>query len=171
MLTFVDVTPVARAEERLRESEARLRTIVEGIPQLVWRSDEGGRWTWSSPQWTAFTGQAAAAAVEHGWLEKVHPDDRRHVLETWSKAAGTGTLELHHRVWCQADDGWRSMHTRAVPVYDDEAGEWLGTSTDVNEIPPAAAEAEDPAGRAAAPGSQHARGDQVAGAPDGHAKP
>jgi two-component system CheB/CheR fusion protein len=30
--------------------------MVEGMPQLVWRAIDHGQWTWSSPQWTAYTG-------------------------------------------------------------------------------------------------------------------
>lgn len=136
VLTLMDVTPVVRAEERLRESEARLRTVVEGIPQLVWRSGDRGQWTWSSPQWTHFTGQPAAAAAGLGWLEQVHPNDRPRVLEAWDSADRTGALELEHRLWRTADQDYRIVHTRGLPVRGEngETAEWLGTSTDVHEL-------------------------------------
>lgn len=46
-----DVTVRHRAQGAWQESEERLRVLVEGVPQLVWRAETGGRWTWSSPQW------------------------------------------------------------------------------------------------------------------------
>jgi two-component system CheB/CheR fusion protein len=136
VITFLDVTPLIRAEERLRESEARLRGVVEGIPQLVWRSADRGHWIWSSPQWTSFTGQPASVAAGMGWLEKVHPEDRQRVVDAWDGAAKSVSLEVDHRLWCEADQGYRNVHMRAAPVYDDHGGiiEWLGTSTDVNEL-------------------------------------
>ncbi len=44
-----DVTEAKRAEEALRRSELRFRTLSEGIPQLVWRAVDYGAWSWTSP--------------------------------------------------------------------------------------------------------------------------
>jgi PAS domain S-box-containing protein len=52
----------------LHEAELRFRSLLEGIPQLVWRAVDGGHWTWASPQWTEFTGQAEADSHSLGWL-------------------------------------------------------------------------------------------------------
>ncbi|HWK65050.1 MAG TPA: CheR family methyltransferase [Rhizobiaceae bacterium] len=136
VLTFLDVTQVVRAEERVRESEARLRSVVEGIPQLVWRANDAGKWLWSSPQWTDFTGQSEAAARDLGWLETLHPEDRSRVLQAWSAASERGTLEVEHRLWNQRENHFRNVHMRARPVLhgSGEAMEWLGTVTDVHEI-------------------------------------
>jgi two-component system, chemotaxis family, CheB/CheR fusion protein len=136
VLTFLDVTPIVRAEERLRESEARLRSVVEGLPQLVWRAVDGGRWSWSSPQWTSFTGQAESAAAGRGWLEPVHPDDRERVMATWDDASESGVLDVDHRLWNQAERGYRNVHMRAIPVTDGAGNplEWFGTMTDVHEM-------------------------------------
>ncbi len=136
VLTFLDVTPLMRAEERLREGEARLRSVVEKIPQLVWRANDRGKWIWASPQWTAFTGQAAAAATGHGWLELVHPADRERVMAAWENALDTGGIELDHRLWHAPDNDYRNVHTRAVAVENDAGDmvEWLGTSTDIHEL-------------------------------------
>ena len=49
-----DVTEERRVEAALRESEARLQTLIEGIPQLVWRSCGKGLLMWASPQWLDF---------------------------------------------------------------------------------------------------------------------
>jgi two-component system CheB/CheR fusion protein len=136
VLTFLDVTPLMCAEEKLRNSELRLRTIVEGMPQLVWRSVDMGSWVWSSPQWSEFTGQDAAAAAGSGWLSAVHPDDRAKVLEAWTNAPKRGGLDVDHRLYHQRDDSYRSVRTRSVPVRLDSGAifEWLGTSTDVHEL-------------------------------------
>jgi two-component system CheB/CheR fusion protein len=71
-----DTTERRRADERLRESEQRLRSLMEGVPQLVWRADRPGHWSWSSPQWTAYTGLSAEESRGPGWLEALHPEDR-----------------------------------------------------------------------------------------------
>ncbi|MDQ2703995.1 MAG: PAS domain-containing protein [Pseudomonadota bacterium] len=136
VVTFLDVTQLSRAEERLRESEARLRAIVEGIPQLVWRAMDGGHWTWVSPQWTQFTGQAAEDARNLGWLEVVAPEDRGRVLDAWKKAERTGVLSIEHKLWNVREGSYRAVHLKAAPVKRDERAplEWFGTATDVDEL-------------------------------------
>jgi len=136
VLTFLDVTPLSRTEERLRESESRLRSLVEGMPQLVWRARQDGNWTWSSPQWTTFTGQAASAAVDMGWLQAIHPDDRAAVSTAWSAAIVKGALSVDHRLWNAAEGDFRNVHTRAMPLRTDTGTivEWVGTSTDVHDL-------------------------------------
>src|SRR5262249_41046518 len=118
VLTFLDVTPIVRAEERLGESESRLRSVVEGIPQLVWRASDGGEWSWSSPQWTSFTGQGESAAIGRGWLEPIHRDDRERVLRAWAIAEESGNFEVDHRLWNKGEGAYRNVHMRATPVKD-----------------------------------------------------
>lgn len=120
----------------LRETELRLKTLVQGIPQLVWRATEPGEWTWASPQWESFTGQPQAESQGWGWLDALHPDDRGRAREAWMQALEKQGFEVDFRL-CHAGQGeYRWFQTRATPVRS-EAGtiiEWLGTSTDVDEL-------------------------------------
>ena len=136
VVTFLDVTRLSRAEERLRESEARLRAIVEGIPQLVWRASDGGLRTWSSPQWTDFTGQSADDALNYGWLNMIAPEDRERVQSAWKDAQLTGQLSIEHKLWNVKEGAYKAVHLRATPVWGDsnKPTEWFGTDTDVHEL-------------------------------------
>ncbi|OOW87279.1 methyltransferase [Xanthomonas campestris pv. vitiswoodrowii] len=136
VLTFMDVTPLTRAERALRSSEQRLRTLMEGIPQLVWRSLDGGRWTWSSPQWSSYTGQSDAESLELGWLQAVHPDDREPTMNAWLGSASSGGLDIEHRLFNAAEQGYRWFHTRSAPVRDERGQvlEWLGTCTESDNL-------------------------------------
>lgn len=136
VLTFLDVTALVAAEERLRDRESLLRSVVEGIPQLVWRAVGEGNWTWCSPQWTNFTGQTEAAALRRGWLEAVHPDDRSRVLNAWQAAESNGVLEVEHRLLCAENLEYRTVHQKARPVINDQGKvvEWFGTATDIHEM-------------------------------------
>lgn len=132
----IDITDQLRADMSLRESEARQRALIEGVPQLVWRAIADGRWTWASPQWTAYTGQPEPESHGFGWLEPIHPDDRKNALDAWSQAALSGRLDVDYRLRNAAEgrDCW--FQTRAVPVRDAKGAivEWLGTSTDVHDL-------------------------------------
>lgn len=133
---FTNITERRRVEERLKASEERLHLLIEGIPQLVWRSADKGDWRWSSSQWQSFTGQSLEASLGSGWLDAVHPDDHDAVLRAWDTAASLGAIDVEFRVRRGVDGVYIWHHTRAVPVRaEDEAlCEWLGTTTDVQQL-------------------------------------
>lgn len=132
----VDIHESKLAQQALEKTELRLQSLIDGVPQLVWRAVDGGRWTWASPQWTSYTGQAEPDSHDHGWLEPVHPDDRARVLAVWEGAIERGEFHVDYRLCYQAESRYRWFQTRATPVRD-QAGqitEWLGTSTDVDDL-------------------------------------
>ncbi|GGE90381.1 hypothetical protein GCM10011404_24150 [Sphingomonas prati] len=125
----------ARAEAALGESEDRQRALIEGVPQFVWRAGDPGQWTWCSPQWTRFTGQAEQDSRGWGWLEPLHPDDRGRAREAWAHAIERGILEVDYRI-CEQQGVYRWFQTRATPIRDASGTitEWLGTSTDIDDL-------------------------------------
>ena len=131
-----DTTSRRETDEALRASESRQRALIEGIPQLVWRSVHEGRWTWASPQWLSYTGQTQEECAGLGWLDAVHPDDRKAALDAWERAGLEGVLDVEYRVRRASDGVWLWHHTRSLPVRDasGRAVEWLGTSTDIDAI-------------------------------------
>ena len=131
-----DITDLKAIEVALTHSEDRLRTLVEGVPQLVWRAIDGGDWTWVNPQWAAYTGQAELDSHHRGWLKAIHPEDRARVAAAWDGALSTGGLELEYRIRRASDGAYRWFQTRATPLRDaaGEILEWLGTSTDIDDL-------------------------------------
>ena len=71
-----------------------------------------------------------------GWLDPVHPEDRNAALMNWSKAVETGGFEVEYRIRHAGTNAYRWFHTRATPVRDTRGViiEWLGTSTDVEDL-------------------------------------
>ena len=126
----------------LQETVVHFRTLVEGIPQLVWRSCDRGQWTWASPQWLAYTGQTQAETHGLGWVGAVHVEDRPAVLRAWEKARTHGQVLAEFRLLRASDGAWRWHQTRSMPVRGaPEPGwpegrilEWLGTTTDIEDF-------------------------------------
>jgi len=115
------------------QTEQQLRTLVEGVPNLVWRSCDRGLWTWSSPQWLAYTGQTQEGSHGRDWLNAVHPADRKRTILAWEAAVSNGELDVEFRVHRASDSAWVWHRTMSRPARD-EAGriiDWLGSTTEI----------------------------------------
>ncbi|MBS0418615.1 MAG: PAS domain-containing protein [Proteobacteria bacterium] len=125
-----------QAQLKLRDIEMHQRALIEGLPQLIWRADSRGHWTWSSPQWTRYTGLSLDDSLSEGWLDAVHPDDRPRARTAWGNAVSQGVFDVEYRIGPAATGPYRWFQTRAAPIRNVENGviEWLGTSTDVDEL-------------------------------------
>jgi PAS domain S-box-containing protein len=131
-----DIHEQRMAMEALKRSELRFKTLIEGMPPLVWRAVDTGTWTWASPQWQAFTGLSAEASFALGWLDALHEDDRQAARDAWERAQETGALEFEARIFSVASGSYRHFHTRAAPVRDEHRRviEWLGASSDIHDL-------------------------------------
>lgn len=75
--THLTLSQVRRqAADKLRESEARFRTMAENAPVMIWVTDSAGRCTYLNRRWHEFTGTAPGLGTGFGWLDSIHPGDR-----------------------------------------------------------------------------------------------
>ena len=131
-----DTDDMRRLQTRLSDAERQLRVLVEGVPQLLWRSCDQGNWTWASPQWLAFTGQTQEETHGRGWLNAVMPEDRAALLCAWTEAQPSGLLDIEFRVYHASADIYVWHRTCSSPVYDDTGKiiEWLGTTSNIQSL-------------------------------------
>ncbi len=80
------------AEEEIRRSEERYRSLVQGGAQVVWVAAPDGAMKEDSPEWRWITGQSTEDYLGHGWLAAVHPDDRERVERDWRECVRTGKV-------------------------------------------------------------------------------
>ena len=131
-----DLTERETAQQALKASEERFRTLTTSIPQLVFTSLATGARSWASPQWTTYTGLSESDSREFGWLAAIHPDDRERTLRTWREASLKDTYLIEHRIRGGVDLHYRWHLTRATPLPGAHASgrEWVGASTDIHEL-------------------------------------
>ena len=134
-LFYRDITSRKQAEEDLRRSEQRYRSLIEATAEIVWTNTPEGEMRGPQPGWGGFTGQAEHEYQGYGWAQAVHPEDAQPTVAAWNQAvADRRSFLFEHRVR-RYDGVYRTFAIRAVAVLEEDGTvrEWVGVHTDVTE--------------------------------------
>ncbi|AXA92105.1 PAS domain-containing protein [Massilia sp. YMA4] len=119
---------------KLRESEAKFRTIADAMPQMVWSTLPDGYHDYYNQQWYDYTGVPDGSTDGAAWNDVFHPDDQARAWQAWRHSLATGdTYEIQYRLRHRSGE-YRWVLGRALPIRD-EAGRivrWMGTCTDIH---------------------------------------
>jgi diguanylate cyclase (GGDEF)-like protein/PAS domain S-box-containing protein len=122
----------ARSAEQ-QEDEARTlwRTIAGCAPIGLFRADASGQCTWMNERYLQLTGLTVEQARGEGWLQALHPGDRRHALELWRRATAAQD-EFSFAVRYVRPDGSivRVMVAARALSGSRRAGGWVGVLED-----------------------------------------
>ena len=111
--------PGPEAEEEIRRSEERYRSLVQGGAQVVWVAGPDGTMKEDSPEWRWITGQSAEDYIGRGWLDSIHPEDRERVERDWHECVRTGKVfDDRYRIRTKSGS-YRHYDVRAVPIERD----------------------------------------------------
>lgn len=128
------------AEERehaaraVRDANARYQCLATSTAHILWTTTPQGE-AQDMLGWRRFTGQTIDEVQRDGWLNAVHPDDRRRTLQTRNNAL---ECRSSHQIECRIrrnDGSYRHAILRGVPVPSDDGliREWIFTCSDVHE--------------------------------------
>ena len=95
-----DIAERHEAEDRLRASENRYRSLVDASMAIVWTADAAGGFTPPQESWEASTGQDASRYAGWGWCAAVHPEDRERVQAAVARRAGQPAAGRHRERGC-----------------------------------------------------------------------
>jgi PAS domain S-box-containing protein len=133
-----DVTGARLAEKSLQESDAQFRVVTQNITDAFWiRSPDMREVRYVSPAFERIWGRPATYlyANPHLWASFIVPEDREHVLRTFSALTGDArNLDLEYRI-TRPDGEIRWVRVRGFQVRDaqDKLVCHTGIVTDVTE--------------------------------------
>lgn len=124
------------AENALRESEERFRSIANATPVMIWLSGLDTLCYWFNAGWLAFTGRTLAQEQGNGWAEGVHPDDLQRCVDVYLRNfERCQPFQMEYRLKHHSGE-YRWIHDSGTPRFD-AAGEFLGyigSCVDAHEI-------------------------------------
>lgn len=133
LTVIADITERKRAEDALRESEARFRNMADHAPVMIWVAGKDGKCTYLNQSWYAFTGQTPELGLGNGWMEAIHPEDRATAEEVFYQAYERRTpFCIEYRLRRKDGEyGW--VMDSAVPRFGPQS-EFLGYIGSVIDI-------------------------------------
>src|SRR5438034_929782 len=130
-----DITLRKQAEDALRESEERFRTVANAAPVMIWMSGTDKACTFFNKGWLGFTGRKLEQELGNGWADGVHREDfdRCHkVYESCFDARQPFTMEYRLR---RHDGEYRWILDTGTPRFADDGAflGYIGSCIDITE--------------------------------------
>ena len=130
-----DVTERKIAEEELRESEARFRTVANAAPVMIWMSGPDKLCTFFNKGWLDFTGRSPEQELGNGWAEGVHREDIDRCLDVYQNsfnARESFTMEYRLR---RSDGEYRWLLDSGTPRFASDGAflGYIGSCIDITE--------------------------------------
>jgi PAS domain S-box-containing protein len=119
----------------IKDSENRLRTIIDTIPALAWSARPDGSAEFFNRRWLDYAGLSAEEASDWGWTVALHPEDRDRLMDYWRHLLASGEAGESEARLRRFDGEYRWFLFRAGPLRNDSGKivQWCGTNTDVEE--------------------------------------
>ncbi|HJS26952.1 MAG TPA: PAS domain-containing protein, partial [Actinomycetota bacterium] len=132
-----------RSERRLRETEARFRSIVETTPAITYQKhltkgyDVEGSVLYVSPQVERILGYSPDdwAAIPEFWSQLLHPDDRERVIRESERSTRTREPYRQEYRMIAADGRIVWFRDESVLIHDEEGQPvvWQGVMVDITQ--------------------------------------
>ncbi|MGD8500788.1 MAG: PAS domain S-box protein, partial [Phycisphaerales bacterium] len=132
-----DITDRKKAKKALQDNEARYRSLVANIPDVVWTSDEKGNTTFISANVEGIYGYSPEEVYSQSdnlWFGRIHPDDIEGVKESFKAVFESGgQLDLEYRVK-RKDGEWIWIRDRSIGAYEKDGVKYAdGVFSDITE--------------------------------------
>jgi PAS domain S-box-containing protein len=131
----MDITERKQAEEYLRESEVRFRTLADTAPVMVWMTGTDKLCCFFNKPWLDFTGRTMEQELGTGWTVSVHPDDLQHIFDVYVPAfEARRPFSIEYRLK-RAEGEYRWVLESGVARYTPQGtfSGYIGSCIDITE--------------------------------------
>ena len=116
------------------EGDESCRTIINAVPHLIWRCSPDGHADFVSDRFLQETGRKREDVLGWKWVDGIHPDDQKRVIEEWSRCrAAEIAVRIDFRFLI--DGRYRWIRSKGNPYFDEtgKLTKYYGTWSDVHE--------------------------------------
>jgi PAS domain S-box-containing protein len=140
-----DVTERQQAEEALRASELRFRTLTAHAPVGIFTADPEGNLLFVNECWCEMAGLSPAEARGQGWARALHRDDRERIVRDWHAAIEGGRSFAAEYRFCTPQGKVTWLQGQAIGLRNDagQVSGYIGTLTDITQRKEAAEALQD----------------------------
>ena len=122
------------SEEHARESEARYRSVVNHVKEVIFQTDTVGLWTFLNSAWTELMDFSLEESLGTQFLDYVHTDDRSQNLALFDSLIHQQQAHCYYEVRYVTQAGeTRWIEAYARPTLDAD-GKLIGTSGTLSDI-------------------------------------
>jgi diguanylate cyclase (GGDEF)-like protein/PAS domain S-box-containing protein len=133
MAAITDITSRREAEDALRQSEERYRTVLDDVREVVFSTDADGRWSYLSRAWEPTSGRTVEESIGRPSWSEVHEEDRPRILAAMQALRGAGRPFRSTLRYVHPGGGVRWVEIRSRPVRD-AAGRIVGAQGTLNDV-------------------------------------
>lgn len=133
--SFQDITDRKKAQEELRESEKKFRSLSKISPVGVFITDVEGKTTYWNDRLCKITGMSVEEGKGTGWVDGIHPDDKENVFAEWYKSTeARSNFNLEYRFVDQEGNvTWTIGQATPLKNSNDELIGYVGSITDITK--------------------------------------
>jgi len=125
----------ARMEQRLKESEAKYRLIVENQNDLVVKFDPEGHLLFVTPSYCETFGRKESELIGEKFMPLIHEDDRKRVAESLARLKNPPHT-TYHEERAMTVKGWRWFGWSIRAIFDEQSAivENISVGRDVTDM-------------------------------------
>jgi len=136
LVVWQDLSVIRAAEDRLRQSEDRYRTIIDNTNEIIYTLSLEGVFTFVSPSWTRHLGHPVDYVIGKAFTDFVHPEDAHkgkvYTYRLFKDPTHIGSI-MYRALHIDGSFRWHETTGSVVLDADGNPLHFVGLSHDVTE--------------------------------------